>query len=476
VKLAIPRERSLEIALDKSKTQKCAESLGIPVPKSVHILDMPHFHDVEIDLSYPIVLKPVRSIGQKNKKMHQLSVSYALNYAELRSKIASLLQGGEVLLQEFFPGVGVGIELIAEKGKIIYAFQHVRLHEIPLTGGGSCLRKSTPIEPALLIATEKLINKIKWHGVAMVEFKWRDRDQKYCLMEINGRFWGSLPLAVKSGADFPRMLYELLVDGRVSYNTPYRNNVLCRNLGRDIYWHELIFRPDTDPRIKKFPAKLEVVNSIFNIFSMNHRFDIQQFSDPFPGLIDILRIIRGYFNRLMGYINNKLLIKKQIFAWRMGRVNKRLKIARQVLFVCYGNINRSALAEMYWQQVKPETGIKCLSAGFHQDVGRPADPIMVDIAFKNGIDMKNCSSLHVNARLIAESDLIFVMETKQLEQLGIDFPMSIGKTFLLGASSAKDIGNGTISDPYGKAVIEYKKCFKQITLCVDKIKKQIRHI
>ena len=33
------------------------------------------------------------------------------------------------------------------------------------------------------------------------------------LMEINGRVWGSLPLAVRSGMDFPRKLVELYLDG-----------------------------------------------------------------------------------------------------------------------------------------------------------------------------------------------------------------------------------------------------------------------
>ena len=40
----------------------------------------------------------------------------------------------------------------------------------------------------------------------MVEFKLDARDGVAKLMEINGRFWGSLQLAVDAGVDFPAIL------------------------------------------------------------------------------------------------------------------------------------------------------------------------------------------------------------------------------------------------------------------------------
>lgn len=47
-----------------------------------------------------------------------------------------------------------------------------------------------------------------WHGVAMVEFKVTADGTAY-LMEINGRFWGSLQLAIDAGVDFRWLLYQL---------------------------------------------------------------------------------------------------------------------------------------------------------------------------------------------------------------------------------------------------------------------------
>lgn len=55
-------------------------------------------------------------------------------------------------------------------------------------------------------------------------------------MEINARFWGSLPLAVAAGIDFPYYLYEMLVKAKVEFNRIYRTNLYCRNLTRDVDW------------------------------------------------------------------------------------------------------------------------------------------------------------------------------------------------------------------------------------------------
>ncbi len=44
---------------------------------------------------------------------------------------------------------------------------------------------------------------LDWTGVAMVEFKLDARDGVAKLMEINGRFWGSLQLADRRGRRFP---------------------------------------------------------------------------------------------------------------------------------------------------------------------------------------------------------------------------------------------------------------------------------
>ena len=162
-----------------------------------------------------------------------MTVRYAHSQEELYKISNELLNHTHLVLQQYFTGIGVGIELIAEQGEVRYAFQHQRLHEMPLTGGGSSYRKSVDIDDDLLDASKKLIKDLSWHGVAMVEFKKNPETGEFILIEINGRFWGSLPLAVAAGADFPHMLYQLYANGTVGEHEPYKREIHCRKLSSE---------------------------------------------------------------------------------------------------------------------------------------------------------------------------------------------------------------------------------------------------
>jgi predicted ATP-grasp superfamily ATP-dependent carboligase len=62
----------------------------------------------------------------------------------------------------------------------------------------------------------------------MVEYRHDPATGESALMEINGRFWGSLPLAYHAGACFPWLSYRLLGMGETVTQHPYRNGVRCR--------------------------------------------------------------------------------------------------------------------------------------------------------------------------------------------------------------------------------------------------------
>ena len=87
-----------------------------------------------------------------------------------------------------------------------------------------------------------------------------------------------------------------------------------------------------------------------------------------------------------------------------------------MLFLCYGNINRSALADVMVRAYAKDAGISVVSAGFHHEAGRPADPVMVDVARQFGIDMNGIRSTCVTQRMLHESDIIFVMEKSHYDQ------------------------------------------------------------
>lgn len=470
INIAMPAASSLDVALDKAQTLALADRVGVPRPLGITLTSLDDLGDWKKSLKFPVVLKPARSIGSAAGGASQLQVSYAFDESELLAGCAHALRFGPVLLQEFFSGIGVGVELIAKQGKIGYAFQHRRLHEVPLTGGGSSLRKSEPVMPQLLEASERLIAALDWSGVAMVEFKLDPVTQEFSLMEINGRFWGSLPLAVAAGADFPSMLLDLELDGEIKPCPAYRNDIYCRLLSRDLSWYEAVLRGGTDARIATIPRGAEVLRGLGLFFNFGHRFDVQSIRDPMPGLADVGRLFKGYFRRLVALSTEIKFFRGQSRAWNKGKVSAALSQAESILFLCYGNINRSALADAMVRGYAEDSGICVTSAGFHWESGRPADPVMVEVAGQFGVDMDTVRSTCVSEQQLHDSDIIFVMEKAHYDRLlAVDASIA-EKVYLLGAHRNSAGWAVEITDPYGRSRSNYIHCYERIAEAVDNIK------
>lgn len=108
------------------------------------------------------------------------------------------------LVQQFCDGHGVGHMLLMDRGRAVLRFAHRRLHEWPPSGGVSTWCRAIPIdgEAGQIEQSEALLRAVGWEGPAMVEYRHDPATGRYWLMEINGRFWGSLPLAFHAGHHF----------------------------------------------------------------------------------------------------------------------------------------------------------------------------------------------------------------------------------------------------------------------------------
>jgi predicted ATP-grasp superfamily ATP-dependent carboligase len=227
--VAPPHERVLQ-ACSKTHTTALAQSLGIAVPRTWTVgVDARQAQQLASEVIYPVVLKPAMSHEPGERAIRSTGApAYARNADEFGAFWRELsARARSLVVQEFVIGQGAGYFALLDRGTPLVEFAHRRIRDVRATGSGSALRESVALDPALRDASRRLLAALEWHGVAMVEFRIRP-DGTPVFLEVNGRFWNSLPLAIAAGVDFPRYLVDLGMTGRVDAPSGYRVGVRCR--------------------------------------------------------------------------------------------------------------------------------------------------------------------------------------------------------------------------------------------------------
>lgn len=215
---------------DKATVLEAARGVGIRIPDQRQVDTVADLDRLEPDaLRYPLVVKPTRSVVGTQNDRAKSTVTHVAGPDTLRGVLAGLpADAFPVLLQERIVGPGTGVFLLLWEGEVFAAFAHRRIREKPPAGGVSVYRESIPLDPELLARSHALLRAFEWDGVAMVEYKIDAATGTPFLMEINGRFWGSLQLAVDAGVDFPALLLDLVTGARPEPVTSYRIGVRTR--------------------------------------------------------------------------------------------------------------------------------------------------------------------------------------------------------------------------------------------------------
>jgi predicted ATP-grasp superfamily ATP-dependent carboligase len=285
--LAIPDGEALAQAADKGATLRLARALGVPLPRTAVARTAGEALAAAGDLGWPVVLKPAVSRLLRDGRIERFEVAYAADPEGVAAAMARVAGRCEVLVQEHLAGEGHGVELLADGGRALMAFQHRRLHEVPITGGASALRESVPLDAELLGHATRLLGALRWTGLAMVEF--RVGPGGPALMEINGRVWGSLPLAVKCGVDFPLGLVAVHLGAALPPARAAALGVRSRNLGLELVWIASVMRRRRRYPFLAAPGRGQAVAAAVRLPLPGDGYDVLAVDDPAPGLADTVR-------------------------------------------------------------------------------------------------------------------------------------------------------------------------------------------
>lgn len=234
-------------AYDKAALFDALGPLDVPTPETHAPTSMAAVRAIADSIDYPAVIKPRSKSHFRDGECVTTLVTeqcYVDSPAELRGAYARLLDRYDglerryPLLQEYVPGTTTTTVTVAADGEVGPYFQEERLRTYPSAGGNSALLGARS-EPTMLAYAEQVLEELEWTGPAMVEFM-QTPEEEFYIIEVNGRYWGSLPFAISSGVDFPWVHYCQLVGREPSrpivpgeYRTDHRQR---RLFYEDIKW------------------------------------------------------------------------------------------------------------------------------------------------------------------------------------------------------------------------------------------------
>jgi len=309
VLVPIPNYETLRKAVDKVNILDIASNLKIPVPRTIIAVNEKELIDAINKIGYPFIMKVSTEInippGPGNR--YFVVENKSKSFKDIILKFKLLRRYGSVIIQQYIKGVGVGVSFMFSKShKLIAVFGHRRVLEQFKEGGPSVIAETYYNIDAIKLGY-KLLRALNWQGVAMVEFKLGQNGELY-FMELNPRFWGTLPLAIASGVDFPRLLVENY-DSSV-WNRPVyaKRKVVFIKVG-DLL-HLLIKLPEE----KRF---LGITKSIFKALLQIARcrklllFELER-TDLRPAIKQLFHVISRHFSRNKMSKVNKIFFGPQL--------------------------------------------------------------------------------------------------------------------------------------------------------------------
>ena len=321
------------------------------------------------------------------------------------------LEGKETnkLVYEYITdGVGLGVGLVAESGRVLSMLGHKRIQEVGLAG--SALRQTIEIPNNIRESISRFADAVGLDGLNMLEFK--VSNGKWYFIELNPRPWGSLPLYL-SKPSFSGALSKLL-------KLPAKNEGY-----KDAIQINLVKALRNQP--------LDLLCTIFGLSKV-------AFDEVGPNE-----------NLFVSYLSLKV---RSYFSFRLFQIKHLFNGGKKLdvkAYVCFGNINRSALAEA----LAKDKGENSISYGTIERAGRPRSKNLDSFLMRLGIGANGMSKPFSQD---SESYIIFDRFNYEdlVYKLGVD------------KSRIKLLTFRQIKDPHGLSGRKASKIFNTIRKVVNR--------
>ncbi len=271
----------IEAVFDKAQTLAVAKQVSLPVPTELSL--------EQADITYPVIIKPRHScVWPSHGEAVRATAKRARSKEEALAIVTQFTKemGEAPLIQACIVGHEVGLFTVCAEGRAIDWFAHKRLLGIHPNGGASSIREALMPPPELVEQSTQLLSKLGWSGPAMVEWKYDESTNVYRLMEINGRWWGSLPLPLASG--YPMAWWWYLVSTGQAVPTGDE-----KSLKRVRATHGLAVVKCflTCLRLGRFAEAKRALSLCLPSKNYRLKDDVFSWSDPLPALWEVIDVV-----------------------------------------------------------------------------------------------------------------------------------------------------------------------------------------
>ena len=306
VSLVLAKEPALAIAINKEQTLGVARRLGIHIPAAARVETASEVSAAVRDVGLPAVVKPVESWVGDEQRGVRLASRLVTTHDEAQRAVEELTRfGTATLFQQFLSGRRESLTFLYANGEFYARFAQWGKRNQPPLGGQSVLSQGIAFPQDIGEQGERLVREINLEGISHVEFR-RDRFGIPYLMEINPRLAASTELAVRSGVDFPYLLYQWASGEKIDRVTHYREGIWLRDLHNDLITTIAALKDRGRPGIKS-PART-IFDFTASFFKPVHYYYVDP-RDPLPAWT-AAKDLAHYLWRLL---------KKSLAYWKHGR-------------------------------------------------------------------------------------------------------------------------------------------------------------
>lgn len=198
---------SVVAGLDKDRMESAAEEVGFAIPET---FDAALLAD---ERERFIVKANAHARPDEPGAPPRVDTNMLVGATAVRRRIAQLqLIGAEPRVQRFYRGDLVAYSAVVDRSANVVAdCMQIAARIWPPNAGASCRAETVEVDAEIASRASALFGKLGWFGLAELQFVLGD-DGLPRLIDLNGRFYGSLCLAVAAGANLPAAWAALATD------------------------------------------------------------------------------------------------------------------------------------------------------------------------------------------------------------------------------------------------------------------------